>query len=209
MPWRAPSAVARANRCCVAPALLELAQRYPRLELEVSFTDRTVDLVEEGFDLVVRNLATPEGAGLMSRRLASQRMTVCAAPAYLQTRGRPMTIDDLAAHDAVLYARDGRITPWAFPDGRGGTREAAIRSRVRFDDLEAVADAAVAGIGLAWLSCWLVAGRVRAGTLERVLEDVPGIVFETYALWPQASYLPSRVRAVIDALAARLPAMTG
>jgi DNA-binding transcriptional LysR family regulator len=136
-------------------------------------------------------------------------MTVCASPAYLATRGTPETIEDLAAHDAVAYGRRGKMRDWTFPDIDGRPREAAIRSRVRFDDLEAIAAAAAAGMGLAWLPCWLIADRVRAGDLVRVLEAVPGLVFDCHAVWPQTPHLPSRVRAAIDALAAALPGMMG
>jgi len=75
------SATVLFGRRCVAPILLALARRHPRLEVELSFNDRPVDLVEEGFDLAVRNGALPDNAGLMARRLVGQRMTVCAAPA--------------------------------------------------------------------------------------------------------------------------------
>lgn len=195
------------GRRCVAPVLVELARRNPKLALEVTFTDRPVEVIEEGFDLAIRNAVRPNGAGLMSRRLATQRMTVCAAPAYLEARGRPATIEDLATHDAVVYCRGGQDRPWAFPDGRGKERKPPIASRIRFDDLEAIADAAAAGMGLAWLPCWLIADRLRSGELVRVLEDVPGLTFETYALWPQSPHLPLRVRLAIDTLAARLPRM--
>jgi DNA-binding transcriptional LysR family regulator len=197
------------GRRCVAPVLIEVARRHPKLEFEISFTDRPVDLVEEGVDLAVRNGALQGSAGLMSRKLASQRMTVCATPAYLAAHGRPSRIEDLAQHEAVIYSRAGSAHHWIFPDGRGGEREITMRGRIRLDDLEAVRDAALAGMGLAWLSCWLIADRLRSGELVRVLDNVPGVVLDSHALWPQAPQLPMRVRTVIDALAARLPAMTG
>jgi len=197
------------GRRCVAPILLELARRHQGLALELSFTDRPIDLHEEGIDLAVRNGTLPDSAGLMSRRLAHQRMTVCAAPSYLAEWGRPSSVDALSAHEAVAYCRAGQVRNWPFPDGRGGTREIAMRSRIRLEDIDTIADAAAAGMGLAWLPCWLIADQVRAGTLVRVLEDVPGTGFDSHALWPQAPHMPARLRLVIDVLAARLPAMTG
>ena len=79
------------------------------------------------------------------------------------------------------------------------------RSRLRLDDLGAIADAVAAGFGLAWLPCWLIRDRVRSGELVRVLDDRPGLIFECHAVWPQAPHLPLRVRLAIDALAAELP----
>ncbi len=119
--------------------------------------------------------------------------------------GRPEALDDLAAHRAITYARAGRIKSWQFPSGDKTLREMTPPSRLRFDDLEAIADAAEAGYGLAWLPCWLIRDRVRTGALVPLLEDVPRLVFKTHALWPEAPHLPLRVRFAIDALAAALP----
>jgi DNA-binding transcriptional LysR family regulator len=197
------------GRRCVAPVLLDVARRHPRLELEVSFTDRPVDLIDEGVDLAVRNGAPPDVAGLMARKLARQRMTVCASPAYLEPRGRPSSIADLAEHEAIAYARAGRSQPWLFPDRNGRPSEVPIRSRISLDDLEAIADAATAGMGIAWLPCWLIRERVHAGALVRLLLDAEPVAFDSFALWPRAPHTPARLRVVIDALAASLPGVTG
>jgi DNA-binding transcriptional LysR family regulator len=195
------------GRHCVAPILLDLLRRHPALELDLSFSDRPADLVEDGYDLAIRNGPRPDNAGLMGRRAGGQRMTVCAAPAYLDQHGRPETLDDIAGHRAVVYGRGDRAGRWLFPTPGEPDREVAPTHRVRFDDLEAITDAAVAGLGLAWLPCWLVRPHLEAGRLERVLTDQPGLVFDTHLLWPRAPHLPLRVRAAIDALAAGLPGM--
>jgi DNA-binding transcriptional LysR family regulator len=79
---------------------------------------------------------------------------------------------------------------------------------LRFDDLEAIADAASEGFGLAWLPCWLIRERVRSGALVQVLGDHTGLVIDSHAVWPQTPTLPVRVRLAIDALAAELPLAT-
>lgn len=193
------------GRRCVAPVLTRLAAAHPRLELDLSFSDRPVDLIEDGFDLAIRNGDIGDGAGLMTRTVSLQRMTVCASPAYLDNHGRPQNLDDLPAHRAITYGRAGRIKTWQFPDGDRTLREMTPPSRLRFDDLEAIADAAEAGYGLAWLPCWLIRDRVRAGVLVALLEEVPRLVFRTHALWPETPHLPLRVRFAIDALAKALP----
>ena len=180
-----------------------------QLKLEVAFTDRPVDLIEEGYDLAVRNGHLRNVAGLMTRTLARQRMTVCGSAAYLAARGSPVALEDLARHDTIAYARGGNATPWIFPDDNGAMVEAPIDGRIRLDDLEAISDAAAAGMGLAWLPCWLIRARVASGELVRVLDNRSATEFNSSALWPQAPFLPSRVRVLIDALAARLPAMMG
>jgi len=197
------------GRRCVAPVLYDAARQYRQLKLEIGFTDRPVDLVEEGYDLAVRNGNLRNEAGMMTRTLARQRMTVCGSPAYLAARGKPIALEDLIAHETIAYARGGGTTPWTFPDKNGAAVEARIESRIRLDDLEAISDAAAAGMGLAWLPCWLIRERVASGELVRVLDDRSATEFNSSAIWPQAPFLPSRVRVLIDALAGRLPAMMG
>lgn len=190
---------------CVAPVLTRLAAEHPRMELDLSFSDRLVDLIEDGFDLAIRNGEIGNGVGLMTRTVSLQRMTVCASPDYLERHGRPEGLDDLVHHQAITYGRAGRIRTWQFPMDDGAPLEVTPPSRMRFDDLEAIADAAEAGYGLAWLPCWLIRNRVRAGTLVSLLGNVPRQVFRTHALWPDTPHLPLRVRFAIDALAAALP----
>lgn len=194
------------GRHCAAPVLFDVARRHPALVLEIAFTDRPLDLIEEGYDLAVRNGELPDDPALMTRALARQRMTVCASPAYLERHGRPATLDDLAAHQAIDYANPRRTRSWLFPGEQGRLDEIAMKGRIRLDDLEAISDAAVAGLGLAWLPCWLIRARVAQGELVRLFDE-PGSEFTSSALWPRAPFLPLRVRVLIDALAARLPAM--
>jgi DNA-binding transcriptional LysR family regulator len=197
------------GRYCVAPLLTKLAIQHPRLELDLNFTDRRVDLIEDGYDLAIRNGVLESDVNLITRRIAQQRMTLCASPAYLRERGTPLTIAALRDHDAVIYARAGQPRPWLFPIADGTPIEVMPRSRFRFDALDAIADATIAGIGLAWLPCWLVAEPVRRGDLVRVLTDNPGLVFDVHALWPRSPHLPLRVRTAIDALAANLSRVMG
>jgi DNA-binding transcriptional LysR family regulator len=199
------------GRRCVAPILTRLAGEHPKLELEFNFTDQVVDLVEDRFDLAIRNgrpdgrFAPWTGTGLKMRRIALQRMTVCAAPAYLAQHGTPLTLDDLRQHEAVAYGRGGTVKPWSFPREGGEPFEITPPHRLRFDDLGAIADAAIDGLGIAWLPCWLMRDAVRAGKLVPVLADQPQQIFESYALWPDTPHLPLRVRLAIDALTAELP----
>jgi DNA-binding transcriptional LysR family regulator len=193
------------GRRCVAPILLKLAEQHPKLELNLSFSDRPVDLMEDGFDLAIRNGAVGEGAGLTTRRIVHQRMTVCASPSYLAAHGTPRGVPDLERHHAIVYSRSGRARAWLFPQEVGAPIEVTPRNRFRFDDLEAIADAAAAGLGLAWLPCWLIRDRLQAGALVRVLKDYPGLVLDSHALWLQTPHLPLRIRMTVDALAAALP----
>jgi DNA-binding transcriptional LysR family regulator len=195
------------GRYCVAPILVEMAREHPRLELELSFSDQVVDIIGERFDLAIRNGALGEGSGLHGRKLTVQRKVVCAAPEYLAKQGRPRTIEDMERHDALVYWRNDQLYRWFLRDGGGQMREVPLKWRVRFDNQEAIADAAVAGLGVAWLPSWLVNEHVEDGRLVTLLDDFPAADLETYAVWPTSQYVPLRLRMAIDLLAQKLPAI--
>jgi DNA-binding transcriptional LysR family regulator len=193
------------GRRCIAPVLLELAQRYPTLELDLSFSDRFTDLAEDDFDLAIRTGSLEDKAGVVARRIARQRMIVCASPSYLKIHGQPRELQDLGGYDAVLYRRSGRIRPWLFPCDDRSPAEVTPANRLRFDDLDAIADAAAAGMGLAWLPYWLVRERIQVGGLVQLLPNQRAFLYDAYALWLKTPHLPLKVRLAVDALAIALP----
>ncbi|AJC19621.1 LysR family transcriptional regulator [Pandoraea pulmonicola] len=195
------------GRRCVAPVLLRLAQRYPTLELDLSFSDRFVDLAEGDYDIAIRTGDLEDKAGIVARRVARQPMIVCASPAYVETHGLPHDIDALGVHQAVLYRRSGRARPWLFPRDGQPPHAFMPANRVRMDDLDAIADAATLGAGIAWLPYWLVSDRIRAGALVHLLPEQPPFLYDAYALWLQTPHLPRKVRIAVDALAEALPGM--
>jgi DNA-binding transcriptional LysR family regulator len=193
------------GRRCVTPILLELAQQYPTLELDLSFSDRIADLAEDGYDLAIRTGDLEDKAGVTARRIARQRMVVCASPSYLERHGRPRQIEELSTHRAIIYRRSGRIRPWLFPRNDQHPMEVTPVNRLRLDDLDAIADAATTGMGLAWLPRWLIRDRIEAGTLVPLLPDQPEFLYDCHALWLQTPHLPLKVRLAVDSLAAALP----
>jgi DNA-binding transcriptional LysR family regulator len=193
------------GRRCVLPILLELAQRHPALELDLSFGDPLTDFGDGGYDLAIRTGALADQAGVMARLVARQRMVVCAAPSYLEQHGQPRRIEDIPNHGTILYSRGGRIRPWLFPRGDQAPAEVLPVSRLRLDDLDAIADAAAAGMGLAWLPRWLIRERIQAGALMPLLPDEPEFPYDCHALWLQTPHMPTKLRLAIDALVAGLP----
>jgi DNA-binding transcriptional LysR family regulator len=193
------------GRRCVAPVLLELARQHAGLSLELSFDDRPVDLVGEGFDLAVRFGPVPEQGELVARPIGTDVRMLCAAPAYLAAHGRPRRIADLAGHHGLLYARGGMVKPWAFLDARGEVVHAAVQSRVRMDDLQALMDAALAGAGVVGLPVWLAADALRGGALVRVLPREAIAHQPIHLVWPKQRHLPCRMRTAIDLLVERIP----
>ncbi|MEC6623642.1 LysR family transcriptional regulator [Enterobacter hormaechei] len=195
------------GRQCIAPLLIELAQEHPGLELEMSFSDRIVDLVEEGFDMAVRNGTLADSAVLVARRLGVHRMVLCAAPDYLIKNGQPQSVDDLRQYTAINYTRAGRVLPWQLMDYDGTSRTFIPRSSLNMDDLQAICDAALAGHGIAWLPCWMVIKEIHQGNLVPLFKQAPDVRFDVHAVWQQTPHLPLRVRIAIDMLVKRLPAV--
>lgn len=193
------------GRRCVAPILLELAQQYPALELDLSFSDRFADLADDDYHLAIRTGDLEDRVGIISRRIARQRMVVCAAPSYLEEHSCPIGIEDLTRHQAIVYRRSGRVRPWLFPrEGRPPVEVMPIH-RLRMDDLDAIADAAAAGMGLAWLPYWLIRDRIQTGTIVLLLPDQPNFLYDCHALWLETPQMPRKLRLAVDRLAVALP----
>lgn len=191
------------GRRWVLPALIDIGARYPELGLDVSFTDRRIDPVEEGVDLVVRIGDLDDSTTLITRRLGVQQSLVCASPAYLADRQRLTSLDQLNDHSCIVYGRAGQLLPWWFLDEKGSPAAVAVTGRFAFNNSDAICDAALAGLGLALLSTWLIADHLRDGRLVPVLLGIRTRGFPIYALWPQTRHTSPRVRVVVDELADR------
>jgi DNA-binding transcriptional LysR family regulator len=155
----------------VQPVLQELALEHPRLKIEAAYSDGLVDLVAERFDVAVR-LGVLADSTLVARRIAPILGSVVASPAYLDRRGRPQSPAELADHDAVVQTGMRQGESWRFQDGK---RTITVRPEARFraDNAEAVAKAAVAGLGVAMLPTFLAGEFIETGELEPLLLDFP------------------------------------
>ncbi|XMB47774.1 LysR family transcriptional regulator [Pseudomonas fluorescens] len=175
-----------------APALWALIDSYPELEIDLCFSDRMIDLVQEGFDIAVRIGPLPDTDRLSARRLGQQVMGLAASPAYLQRKGAIESIEDLAVHRGIAY--------------RSNTAQRSrLASPLIVDDLQAVADAAIAGVGLAWLPSWLIAHYALRGQLQAVLPSYREQPAPIHVIWPTAAHMPAKTRCAIDALVAATP----
>ncbi|RQS65505.1 LysR family transcriptional regulator [Burkholderia sp. Bp8963] len=193
------------GRQCVAPVMQRLVERHPLLEVEMSFSDRIADLVNDGFDIAVRVGPLADTTALVGRQLGVQMMGICASPAYLARHGHPAGFADLASHIGIAYVRGGQVVPWRLVGADGDACEYRANGRLRLDDLQAIADAAAAGAGLAWLPCWLMAPYLRDGRLALVMDSNRVGGAEVFAVRPKSRHVPSKVRVAIDALVDEIP----
>jgi len=193
------------GRQCVAPVLIKLLAEHPGLELDLSFSDRVIDLRSDGFDLAVRNGRLKDDAETMARRIAFQNLTVCASPAFLKKHGEPQGLDDLPKYEGIIYGKQESHDTWVFPTAEDPWRVVLPRSRLRLDDLDAILNAGLDGHGLIWLPCWMVRNHVASGRLRQVLKSVSSVSFETHAVWPRSPVMLPKVRLAIDTLVRELP----
>ena len=189
------------GRYCVQPVLLDVARKYDRLELDLRYSDSVADLVGDGYDLAIRNRSPGEGSGLQTRKIAIQTKIFCASPDYLKSAGIPKSPADLSGHAILMHDWNGQHLPWIFRDRDGSYREAPVHWRLQFDNVEAVIDAALDGMGVAWSPSWLARRHLDTGHLVQILSDFPSRPLDTYAVWPELAHMPLRLRVVINALA--------
>lgn len=183
----------------VAPLIPLFAERYPKVELALSLSDRRVSVVDEGFDVAI-TIAHLEDSSLAARRLAPNRRVICASPAYLRKHGTPRTPDDLVRHNC-LTTGDFAMT-WEYKDA--GAKPGAVRVRGRYacDNWEVLREWALAGLGIALKSTWDVYRHLQDGSLVPLF---PGYSFQSdvaiYAVYPHRRLLPAKTRVFIDFLA--------
>jgi DNA-binding transcriptional LysR family regulator len=180
----------------LARALAGFLALHPAVEAHLSTDDRFVDVVEGGFDVVIR-IGRLADSGLIARKLAGDRLVVCASPAYLGARGEPQSPEELVHHECLHYALVPRAAEWRF---RGSHASLAVPTRGRFTTTNGTVlrEAALAGLGLVVLPSFMVAREVAAGELRLVLEGARRAAIGVYAVTAHRGHAPPRVRAFLD-----------
>ena len=186
------------GRLVILPLIRKYLETWPDIQVEVSFTDRQADIVEEGFDLALRIGGANSDTRLVSRVVAKYEAVLCASPSYIAARGEPLDIDALAHHECLIFSSRNRRQSWLVRDAEGAWVKARGRSRLRLDSGDAIRDAAVSGLGIAFLPDFLVAGDLAAGRLQRVLPDLELGEVSIAAIYPTKRLLEPRVRRFID-----------
>lgn len=184
----------------VAPAVAALMRRNPRLRVDLSLSTGAVDLVKEQFDLAIRIGSLPPST-LTARRIATVRQIVTAAPEYLQRRGIPRSLDELADHDALQFTPLGWGAEWRVTaPGTRAERRVAVHVRFATDSGEALVAATCAGLGLALLPNWMVHREIASGALVRLMPDWERGDVPVHAVHASGRRAPAKVRACVDAL---------
>jgi DNA-binding transcriptional LysR family regulator len=182
----------------------EFLQDHPRVTLDVQLADRVVDLVDEGFDLAVRIARLPDST-LVSRKLASTRLVLCASPTYLERRGTPDHPSELAQHDVIGYSLLAMNDQWQFM-GPEGPVTVKVTPRLWSNNGDSCTASAVRGAGIQLQPTFLIAHELASGDLVEVLPQYRSIELGIYALYPTRKFVLPKVRTLLEFLSAKLAA---
>jgi len=183
----------------LASVINQFLVENPGVEVDVEFAERRVDLIEEGFDMVVRVGDLPDSS-LIARKLCPVRRYVVGSPAYFERRGRPQSVEELRDHECLIYSLQGHS--WSFHGPDGQDRTVRVQGRLRSNAGQALADAAGRDLGLALLPEFLCAELVARGELEIALADHADWG-ACYAVYPHNRHLSAKVRGFVDYLVER------
>lgn len=188
----------------VLPVLGEFMRAYPEIELDLDFTDRRVDVIEEGFDAVVR-IGNPVDSRLSARRLGSFAMQVVATPDYLALRGTPQVPADLLQHTCMHYRwpNSGKLETWALRRAPGEP-ELQLPTSMICNNVETRVCFALQGLGVTYLPEFAIREPLADGRLQLILEDYVEHRGVFYVLWPASKHPSPKVRALVDFLCTRI-----
>jgi len=186
------------------PVLGAFMHAYPQIELDLDFTDRQVEVIEEGFDAVVRT-GEPADSRLSARRLGRFQMQVVAAPAYLARRGTPLTPADLADHVCLHYRfpNSGKLESWALRRSPGEP-ELRLPTSMICNNIETRVCFALLGLGIAYLPDFSIREALADGRLQPLLSDYVERSGVFHVLWPASRHPTPKVRALVDFLCANV-----
>ncbi|WP_312717291.1 LysR family transcriptional regulator, partial [Stutzerimonas nitrititolerans] len=179
----------------IAPLVPAFSQRHPAVRVELGLNDSQVDLIDGGWDMAVR-IGRLADSTLQARRLADCPLVVCAAPAYLDERGVPRKVADLAQHNCLSYTLS-QSKDWAF--GRDGNARVTVSGDLLANNGSALVAAAVGGQGIIYQPQFIVAGALRRGELVVLELDKPAMdVGGIHLLYPPDRRPPAKVRVMAD-----------
>jgi LysR family transcriptional regulator, regulator for bpeEF and oprC len=186
-------------RLVVLPSIKDFQSRFPDVELTLTVSDRTVELVQEGIDCVIRAGTPEDSPTLVAKRIGVFHWVTCASPEYLALHGTPKSLEDLADHHAVGYlsSRTARTVEWHFVVNNE-SRSIRMRERLIVNDTDAYVASALEGLGVIRAGSYMVRQHLTSGRLRHVLADYPSPAVPLSVLYPKNRHLSPTVRAFVD-----------
>jgi DNA-binding transcriptional LysR family regulator len=183
------------------PLFSDFVTTYSEITVNVELSDRRVNLIEDGVDIAVR-ISRQLDATMAVRKLSKSSMMVVASPDYLKRHGRPQHPDDLLNHTCLTYTL-APTTAWEFVVN-GQPKSIPVQGRLQANNGDALQEAALRGLGIAFQPTFITAQAVQAGLLEPLLADYTATELQIFAVFPGTRYVPHRVRTLVDYMAERL-----
>lgn len=177
-------------------AICVYLQRHPQVKIDTLLCERTVDLVDEGFDLAIR-VADSISPGLVARSFTSVRFVVCAAPDYLNRHGTPRHPSELAEHNCLTFDESSTPNEWRFKRN-GESTTVKVQGSFHGNNGNILCKAAAGGLGVVYQPTFLVHELLRNGDLIRLFPDWETDTFNAYAVYPNRKFLSPKVRSFID-----------
>ncbi|MEM1342138.1 MAG: substrate binding domain-containing protein, partial [Pseudomonadota bacterium] len=183
----------------LSPVLGEFLHSYPDITVNMVLNNRYVELISEGFDLAIR-VGELEDSSLRARKLCETNKRMIAAPAYFDQYGQPQKIDDLNEHKLLHYSNQASGNVWKVTAPSGEKRQVRTAGSLTVNDGQSLLNAAIGGLGIAYLPSFLYAEPMRQGQLVDAIPELPMEVQGIYAIYPPGRYTQPKVRAFIDFL---------
>ena len=191
------SAPVNFGNAVLSPVICALAQRYPRLEIQVELNDRFVDLIEEGFDAALRIRTSLPDSSLIARKLGEITRSVVAAPSYLKRMGVPKTPEELKNHNCLIYTLSTAPFDWKFEAGNKSVT-VRVNGGIQSNNGQFLLSFLYAGVGIAFLPDFTVGEDIRHGKLKRILENYPVEPHDLYVVYPANRHQSPKLRAFMD-----------
>jgi len=177
--------------------LAKYQAKYPQIDINISLHDRQIDMVDEGYDLVLR-IAALEDSSLIVRKLAPCHIEICASPTYLEKHGEPKTPDELKNHQCLLYTYNDSAKFWALQDSAGVTKNFTVNGPLLANNGNLICDAMLNGMGIAILPTFIAGEAIREGKAITILNDWKQKPSDISLLYPSSKHLSAKVRAFVD-----------
>ncbi|PZM13550.1 LysR family transcriptional regulator [Rhizobium tubonense] len=184
------------------PVIDEYLDLYPSVSLDMNIGERMIDMIEDGYDLVLRTIPSPDSS-LVVRKLTPWRHILVSSKSYLDTHAEPKTPDDLAGHNCLQFPYYPFGDEWRFESLSGETQSVRVQGNVLSNSAETLRHLTVSGRAV-WLApSFVVAEDLAEGRLVRLMPEFRGVEFAINAVYPNRTHLPTKVRLFIDMLAER------
>jgi DNA-binding transcriptional LysR family regulator len=183
----------------ISPILGRFLRQYPDITVNMELNNRYVELISEGFDMAIR-VGELEDSSLRARKICETNQRMIGSPAYFQTYGKPKRIDDLNDHKLLHYSNSSSSNVWKITAPSGEQRQVRTSGSLTVNDGQSLLNAAIGGLGIAYLPSFLYAEAMREGLLEDAIPDLPVEVLGIYAVYPPGRFIQPKVRSFIDFL---------